>query len=54
MPSWQIYKYGDINELTLSRKRYLPVIEHPQDVLIRVEAASINPIDSLIMGRYLS
>ena len=50
--AWQIYKYGTTSELTLSTTRQLPVIDRPSDVLVKVHAASVNPIDILIMGNY--
>ena len=53
MRAWQIYKHGGTEELGLSTTRQLPVITHPQDVLVKVHAASINPIDILIMGELM-
>ena len=52
MSAWHIFKFGGTNELTFSKTRKLPVIDHPQDILVEVHAASVNPVDTLIMGLY--
>ena len=44
MQAWQIHSYGGLEELKLSNVR-IPVIAKPTDVLVKVEASSINPID---------
>ena len=49
MKAWQIHSYGDLSELQLSVAR-MPEIQKPTDVLVRVEAASLNPIDKMIIG----
>lgn len=43
MGAWQIHSYND--DLHYSDKIKLPTITGPNDVLIKVSAASINPID---------
>lgn len=40
--AWQIHSYGE--EIVLSNLRY-PIITQPSQVLVDVEAASVNPID---------
>ena len=50
MKAWHIHKYGNADELKLETVS-LPIIRSPYDVLIEVKAASINPIDSRMMGR---
>lgn len=51
MLSWLIHSYGDINELQLESKR-LPIIYNPEEVLVQVKAASLNPIDLFMLGGY--
>nr|CAI5830303.1 unnamed protein product [Callosobruchus analis] len=49
--SWQLHEYGDINNLRLEPSR-LPIIRKPYEVLVQVEAASVNPIDLYMLGGY--
>ncbi|KAJ8983353.1 hypothetical protein NQ317_003159 [Molorchus minor] len=49
--SWQIHGYGDITELKLVASQ-LPVIRNPDDVLVKVSAASLNPIDFYMLSGY--
>ncbi|RZC35709.1 reticulon-4-interacting protein 1, mitochondrial-like [Asbolus verrucosus] len=49
--AWQVHSYGDIEELQYGAVR-IPKIEDPDELLINVEAASVNPIDLLMMGGY--
>ncbi|GJQ86437.1 hypothetical protein Trydic_g10344 [Trypoxylus dichotomus] len=51
MQAWQIHSYGDLSELQLTPAR-IPIIQNPNDVLVQVEAASINPVDKMIIGGY--
>jgi len=44
MQAWQIHSYNGLSDLKLSNIR-IPVIRQPTDVLIKVEAASVNSID---------
>lgn len=53
MQAWQIHSYGGLEELKLSNVR-IPVIARPTDVLVKVEASSVNPIDIAMTSiRYL-
>ncbi|XP_077296997.1 NAD(P)H oxidoreductase RTN4IP1, mitochondrial-like [Arctopsyche grandis] len=52
MSAWQIHSYGDLSELQLSPQTRIPHIAHPNQVLIKVEAASVNPIDVAMIGGY--
>lgn len=45
MRGWQIHAYGDTDELQFNDKIRIPAIKSPQEVLVKVEAASVNPID---------
>lgn len=47
--SWQVHSYGEIEELQESTTR-IPQLHDPNEVLINVEAASINPIDVYMLG----
>jgi len=51
MSAWQLHKYGDINQLQLSSAVNMPVICRPCDVLVRVHAASVNPVDVIMVGQ---
>ncbi|KAF3430289.1 hypothetical protein E2986_00320 [Frieseomelitta varia] len=51
MQAWQIHSYGGLEELKLSNVR-IPVIAKPTDVLVKVEASSINPIDVAMIRGY--
>lgn len=51
MRAWQIHSYGDLGELQLSKTR-LPIIASPKELLVKVEASSINPIDYMMIGGY--
>lgn len=50
MKSWQIHEYGDLEILQLGNAR-LPVIGSPSKVLVKVKAASLNPIDLYMIGK---
>ena len=45
MQAWIIYYYGANQQLTLSDSVQMPMILSPNDVLIKVIASSVNPID---------
>nr|CAH7745937.1 unnamed protein product [Callosobruchus chinensis] len=49
--SWKLHEYGDVNNLRLEPTR-LPIIRKPNEVLVQVEAASVNPIDLYMIGGY--
>lgn len=44
MQAWQIHSYEGLEELKLSNVR-IPIIAKPTEVLVNVEASSVNPID---------
>ena len=52
MSAWQISKYGSVEDLYLSADTPTPAIRRPDEVLIEVHAASVNPIDVMMMGGY--
>ncbi|XP_066583860.1 reticulon-4-interacting protein 1, mitochondrial-like [Prorops nasuta] len=51
MPAWQIHSYDGLKGLALSNAR-IPIISRPTEVLIKVEASSVNPIDVLMTEGY--
>ncbi|XP_076646747.1 NAD(P)H oxidoreductase RTN4IP1, mitochondrial [Halictus rubicundus] len=51
MQAWQIHSYGGLEELKLSNVR-IPIIARPTDVLVKVEASSVNPIDIAMTRGY--
>lgn len=54
MAAWQIHSYGGLEELQLSKSVRIPTIMNPNDILIKVSAASVNPIDIAMMGEKYS
>lgn len=44
MQAWQVHSYNGVNDLRLCNVK-VPLITRPTDVLVKVEAASVNPID---------
>ncbi|KAL6255121.1 hypothetical protein P5V15_013451 [Pogonomyrmex californicus] len=51
MQAWQIHSYNGLEDLRLSNVR-MPIIMNPTDVLVKVEAASVNPIDVAMTNGY--
>lgn len=49
MRAWRVHAYGALAELRLDEAR-VPPLRAPDDVLVRVSAASINPIDVAMIG----
>lgn len=47
MKAWQIHSYGEPLQLTEAR---IPFISNPDDVLVQIDASSVNPIDRIILG----
>lgn len=45
MPSWVIDRYGRNDVLRFTRDMVFPTIHFPNEVIIKVHAASLNPID---------
>lgn len=53
MQAWQIHQYGGNEELTWSDKARAATIKSPDEILIKVDAASVNPIDVRMRGSFL-
>ncbi|KAH1024120.1 reticulon-4-interacting protein 1, mitochondrial isoform X2 [Dendroctonus ponderosae] len=51
MLSWTVHSYGGVEELQFGGSR-VPIISKPDDVLVKVKAASVNPIDAYMLGGY--
>ena len=49
MQAWQIHSYNGLEDLRLSNVR-IPMITNPTDVLVKIEATSVNPIDVAMTG----
>lgn len=49
MRGWQIHEYGDVGILQCNESIKIPPIKQPNEVLIKVNAASVNPIDVAMM-----
>lgn len=45
MGAWQIHAYSGIDELQYSDKVKIPTINTNNDVLVKIKASSVNPID---------
>lgn len=54
MSVWQFDSYGDESNARLVTNVKLPIIEGPSDVLVKVAAASVNPLDVEMMRTYLT
>ncbi|GBP15825.1 Reticulon-4-interacting protein 1 homolog, mitochondrial [Eumeta japonica] len=51
MYAWQIHSYGELSELRLDEAR-VPSLRGPDEILVRVHASSINPLDIAMIGGY--
>lgn len=49
MRAWRLHAYGALPELRLEEAR-VPALRTPRDVLVRVRAASLNPLDVAMIG----
>ncbi|XP_053144934.1 reticulon-4-interacting protein 1, mitochondrial isoform X2 [Hemicordylus capensis] len=52
MPSWVIDRYGKNDVLRFTQDMMFPVIHLPNEVIIKVHAASLNPIDLNMRSGY--
>ncbi|XP_027651956.2 reticulon-4-interacting protein 1, mitochondrial isoform X2 [Falco biarmicus] len=52
MPSWVIDRYGPNDVLRFTRNMVFPTINFPNEVIIKVHAASLNPIDLSMRSGY--
>ncbi|XP_036270812.1 reticulon-4-interacting protein 1, mitochondrial isoform X2 [Pipistrellus kuhlii] len=52
MPAWVIDKYGKNEVLRFTQNMMMPIIHYPNEVIIKVHAASVNPIDVNMRSGY--
>lgn len=53
MKAWQTSGYNGVSGVSLCTVRVPPILR-PGDILVRVVAASVNPIDTAVISKYLS
>lgn len=51
MRAWRIHAYGPTTELRLEEAR-VPPLRAPDEILVRVHASSVNPIDVAMIGMF--
>ncbi|KAM4540880.1 NAD(P)H oxidoreductase RTN4IP1, mitochondrial isoform 1-T1 [Fundulus diaphanus] len=52
MPAWVIDKYGNNDVLRFTNNASFPVISYPNEVIVKVFAAGLNPLDVSMRGGY--
>uniref|UniRef100_A0A6Q2XI91 NAD(P)H oxidoreductase RTN4IP1, mitochondrial n=2 Tax=Esox lucius TaxID=8010 RepID=A0A6Q2XI91_ESOLU len=52
MPAWVIDRYGSNSVLRYTKNAAFPIINYPNEVIIQVHAAGLNPIDVSMRGGY--
>lgn len=52
MQAWVIDKYGDNSVLRFTKNAAFPIIHYPNEVIIKVHAAGLNPLDVNMRGGY--
>nr|XP_029714835.1 reticulon-4-interacting protein 1 homolog, mitochondrial [Aedes albopictus] len=52
MCGWQIHSYGSLEEVQFSDNLKMPVLTSPNQVLVKVTASSVNPIDVAMIKGY--
>lgn len=50
MPAWVIDQYGSNDVLRFTKNASFPVISYPNEVIVKVAAAGLNPIDVAMRG----
>lgn len=53
MQAWVIDNYGDNSVLRFSKNAHFPVIHYPNEVIIKVHAVGLNPLDVNMRGESL-
>lgn len=48
---WQIHSYGELEEVQFSKIRK-PIIKSPKELLVKIHASSVNPIDIAMVSSY--
>ncbi|XP_055545478.1 reticulon-4-interacting protein 1 homolog, mitochondrial isoform X2 [Wyeomyia smithii] len=52
MCGWQIHSYGNLDEVEYSENMKMPALTSPNQLLVKVTAASVNPIDVAMIKGY--
>ncbi|XP_068608297.1 reticulon-4-interacting protein 1 homolog, mitochondrial [Brachionichthys hirsutus] len=52
MPAWVIDRYGSNDVLRFTKNANLPVVQYPNEVIVKVIAAGLNPLDVSMRGGY--
>nr|XP_033792749.1 reticulon-4-interacting protein 1, mitochondrial isoform X2 [Geotrypetes seraphini] len=52
MPAWVIDRYGPNQVLRFNKNVMFPIIHYPNEVIIKVHAASLNPLDITMRSGY--
>ncbi|XP_029531016.1 reticulon-4-interacting protein 1 homolog, mitochondrial isoform X1 [Oncorhynchus nerka] len=52
MPAWVIDRYGSNDVLRFTKNAGFPIINYPNEVVVQVHAAGLNPIDVSMRGGY--
>lgn len=52
MPAWVIDRYGTNEVLRFTKNASFPIIHYPNEVIVKVHAAGLNPIDVSMRGGY--
>lgn len=52
MPAWVIDKYGANDVLRFTKNAAFPIINYPNEVIVKVCAAGLNPLDVSMRGGY--
>lgn len=50
MPAWVIDKYGSNDVLRFTKNAGFPIIDYPNEVIVKVVAAGLNPLDVSMRG----
>ena len=52
MKAWRLHSFTGVNSAKLDTSVPVPTIQCPHDVLVKVEAASVNPLDIAMARGY--
>ncbi|XP_070492371.1 reticulon-4-interacting protein 1 homolog, mitochondrial-like [Chironomus tepperi] len=52
MSGWQIHSYGELDEVQFSKSLKKPFIRSPKELLVKVDASSVNPLDVQMISGY--
>lgn len=52
MPAWVIDEYGGNDVLRFTKNAPFPIINYPNEVIVKVHSAALNPIDVSMRGEF--